>query len=459
VRSDRRLLHTDSTVADLPVHHFRVRGSVLGERILAELECQPELPGVIVDVDQGEGPGPATIVSRGTFFQLLSKGFGREIFLRRPIQILQQANAKPPLSIPSATPITEAAAAALSRPLAETYEPILLEGPDGGLSMLDVHDLLLAQSQLLTLSNRLVAQKVDALEAANRALRETQTALVQSEKMAGLGQLAAGVAHEINNPIAFVANNLAILQREMKDVCGLVAEYRKRLSQSDPGGAEALRQVEEEMDLDFVEKNRTRQFQASLEGLRRVTDIVRNLSDFARLNHAERKEFDLNAALHNTLEMLVFEKKKRMIDFVTSFGDVPPIDGYPGKINQVLLNIILNAMQACQRNGRVEIATFVATEAACVEVRDNGCGIAPEHRARLFDPFFTTKPVGEGTGLGLSISFGIIREHGGAIEVESTLGAGSTFRIRLPLSGVFSHESHEIHEKNKIPRKETSERF
>jgi signal transduction histidine kinase len=430
VRRDGKPLQADSTVADLFTHDFRVRGSALGEQIFTEFERQPVLPGVIVEMDHG----PQVMVSRGQFFQMLSKGFGREIFLRRPIQVLYQTMGKPCLRVSRGTPIGQAAAAALKRPFPETYEPLLLEDDHGVLGMLDVHDLLQAQSELLSLSNRLVAQKVDALEAANRALCEAQAALVQSEKLASLGQLAAGVAHEINNPVAFVSNNLAVLKREMDSVCKVLEQYRQGLRKVDAATAEALKRAEEESDLPYTEEHRGRQFRASQEGLGRVSEIVRNLCDFARLNQAEREQFDLNAGLRSTLEMLVHEKKKRMIEVETDFGDLPLVEGYPGKINQVLLNLILNALQACQRNGVIRVATYRDPGGVCVEVRDNGCGISPEDRPRLFDPFFTTKPVGQGTGLGLSISFGIIRDHGGTIEVESTLGAGSIFRVRLPIA-------------------------
>jgi signal transduction histidine kinase len=429
VRRDGKPLQADSTVADLFTHDFRVLGSALGEQIFVEFERQPVLPGVIVEMSNG----PEVMVSRGRFFQLLSKGFGREIFLRRPIQVLYHTMDQPCLRVSANTPIGEAAAAALKRPFPETYEPLLLEGNHGVLGMLDVHDLLQAQSELLSLSNRLVAQKVEALEDANRALREAQAALVQSEKLASLGQLAAGVAHEINNPVAFVSNNLAVLKREMDSVCKLLDQYRQRLGQADPPAGLALKRTEEEVDLPYIEEHRARQFRASQEGLGRVSEIVRNLCDFARLNQAEREQFDLNAGLRSTLEMLVHEKKKRNIDVETDLGDLPFVEGYPGKINQVLLNLILNAMQACQDSGKVRIATYRDRGGVCVEVRDNGCGIPPENRPRLFDPFFTTKPVGQGTGLGLSISFGIIRDHGGTIEVESALGAGSVFRVRLPV--------------------------
>jgi signal transduction histidine kinase len=430
VRVDLESLRADSVVGDLPSFDYRVPGDMRAEAVVAELERRPELPGVMVEIDSS-----TVLVSRAAVHHLLSKGFGREIFLRRAIRTLYEAIGKQALRLPATTPIAEATGLALRRPLPDTYEPLLVEATAGA-RVLDVHVLLLAQSHLLTLANRLVAQKVDELEAANEALRHTQAALVQSEKLASLGQLAAGVAHEINNPVAFVGNNLVVLKREMDDLFELLRLYRDRLALADASAAQAARDVEQELDLAFVEDSYARQFDSSLEGLRRVTQIVRNLSDFARLNQSQFKSFDLNAAITSTLEMLVYEQKKRGIRVETRFGDLPAFEGDPGKTNQVLLNLILNAMQACRQDGLVEIATFVEAGEVCIEVRDDGCGIAPENKARIFDPFFTTKPVGQGTGLGLSISFGIVRDHGGTIDVESTVGKGSCFRVHLPLASV-----------------------
>jgi two-component system NtrC family sensor kinase len=296
----------------------------------------------------------------------------------------------------------------------------------------------------------------------NRALRETQSALVQSEKLASLGQLAAGVAHEINNPIAYVSNNLAVLQRDALAVMRLLETYReggKSLAQAEPQLAAAAAQMEEEIDLAYIQENLARQFEKSREGLQRVRDIVRNLRDFARLDEAEFKEADLNAALESTVEILRYEVKKKAIRVETQFAALPPVLCHPGKINQVFLNLLMNAIQACEEGGVIEIRTRIeaapgsrrqapgeratsqpgawrlepGAEDVVIEIEDNGCGIRPEDRPHLFEPFFTTKPVGQGTGLGLSVSYGIIRDHGGEIQVESELGRGSVFRVRLPV--------------------------
>jgi signal transduction histidine kinase len=268
-------------------------------------------------------------------------------------------------------------------------------------------------------------------------LRETKVALIQSEKLASLGRLAAGVAHEINNPLAFVVNNIALLRRDVLGALRVLDKYREGgdiLARAAPGLAVEATRLEEEADLPYFRENLPRLFESSEEGLRRVRAIVQNLRDFARLGEAEFQEVDLNSALRSTLEVLRHELDKKAIRVATSFEDLPPVACYAGKVDQALLNIVLNAIQASERETLIEIRTRPDGEAAVVaEVEDHGGGIRPEHLPHIFEPFFTTKPVGAGTGLGLSVSYGVVRDQGGTIEVESVVGRGSLFRIRLPL--------------------------
>ncbi len=320
-----------------------------------------------------------------------------------------------------------------------------------------------------------IIQLEQSLEEQNRALREAQAALVQSEKLASLGQLAAGVAHEINNPIAYVTNNLAVLRRDVPaamEVLNKYREARESLARVEPELAAEAARIEQEIDLDFIQQSLERQFDKSLEGLQRVRDIVKNLRDFARLDEAEYKDADLNAALESTLEIVHYEIRKKELQVETYFGSLPAVLCHPGKINQVFLNLLMNAIQACEAGGRIEVRTGPnardplrwyppfpereggATDPAVgpvdqgtpplagegqgersvvIEIEDNGSGIPVEQVPRVFDPFFTTKPVGQGTGLGLSVSYGIIRDHGGTITVESAPGRGTTFRVELPV--------------------------
>jgi signal transduction histidine kinase len=287
----------------------------------------------------------------------------------------------------------------------------------------------------------------------NRALRAAQSALVQSEKLASLGQLAAGVAHEINTPITYVTNNLSALRRDVLALLELLVKYREgreALERVTPNLARETARIEAEIDFGYIQDNLGRLFDKSRGGLQRVRDIVKNLSDFARLDEAESKEIDLNQALESTLEILHYELERKQIRLEKRFQELPPLLCHPGQINQVFLNLILNAAQACEPGGLIRVRTGTGPgEAVVAEVEDNGSGIRPEHLPHLFEPFFTTKPPGQGTGLGLSVSYGIIRDHGGSIDVTSRPDVGSTFRVRLPLTPIQEKQSPSTY--NRLP--------
>lgn len=278
----------------------------------------------------------------------------------------------------------------------------------------------------------------------NQKLKETQAALVQSEKLASLAQLAAGMAHEINNPIAYVTNNLSVLKRDGADLLSLLdrsAEARPRLREADPELADRLTREERELGLDDIREEFPRLLDASVEGLRRVRDIVLNLRQFARLDRAELDEIDLNLAVTSTLAILRRPLEEKQLRIERQITLLPLVTCRPGKVNQVLHGLLMNAIQASRPGGILRIATrpkeSVAgedrQEGVEIEIADEGCGIDETHLGRIFEPFFTTRPVGQGQGLGLSISYGIIADHGGRIDVESEVGRGSTFRVWLPL--------------------------
>jgi signal transduction histidine kinase len=268
-------------------------------------------------------------------------------------------------------------------------------------------------------------------------LRATQATLLQTEQLASLGRVAAGVAHEINNPTAFVINNLAVLRRDVGAVLGLLGKYgegRPILSREQPELAAGLARLEEEMDLEYVQQNMGRLIDSSSKGLQRIRDIVQNLRDFARLDEAERKDVELNTALRSTLEVLRHDLGQKGLRVQTTFQSLPPVACHPGKIDQMFFNILLNAIQASDPEGLIEVRTRPdPVDGVVVEIEDHGSGIPCEHIPRIFEPFFTTKPVGAGTGLGLSVSYGIARDHNGSLEVESAVGRGSLFRVRLPV--------------------------
>ncbi len=313
---------------------------------------------------------------------------------------------------------------------AKSQKEDLVEGMDAG-----ADDFLTKPFDRDELRVRLRAgERIIRLE---QNLRETQSALIQTEQLASLGRLAAGVAHEINNPISYVINNLSVLRRDVQSALDVLVKYseaREALSRSEPELAAELARMEEEMDLAYLRENLGRMFTSSADGLQRIRAIVQNLRDFARLDEAEFKEVDLNTALESTIEALNHELNQNAVRVTTDLQPLPQVGCRAGKINQVFLNVLLNAIQASEREGTIEVRTRNDQEThVLVEVEDQGGGIRPEHLPHIFEPFFTTKPVGKGTGLGLSVSYGIIRDHKGSLDVESTVDQGSLFRIRLPV--------------------------
>ncbi|MEJ7638383.1 MAG: ATP-binding protein [Singulisphaera sp.] len=274
-------------------------------------------------------------------------------------------------------------------------------------------------------------RRKDELETALRQLQEAQAHLVQSEKMASLGQLVAGVAHEINNPLSYVSNNIAVLDRDVRQVAAIMADYRAHCGADIP---EALREAEERVDLPYTLDNLDRLLSSTRQGLERVREIVAGLRDFSRLDEADRKLIDPTDSIRSALEMVRYHIRQKGIHLVANPGEVPSCWCFAGKLNQVLLNILMNAIQAVPDGATITVATGVNAERTEVEIAisDDGPGIPDSVRGKIFDPFFTTKPQGVGTGLGLWITYNVVQEHQGRIDLESEVGRGTTFRITLP---------------------------
>ncbi|WP_374276663.1 ATP-binding protein [Azonexus sp.] len=265
----------------------------------------------------------------------------------------------------------------------------------------------------------------ELVAARTRELADAQGQLLQSEKMASIGQLAAGVAHEINNPVGFVTSNLGTL----KEYVGTLLELAEacRAGQADEA---AFRRLE----FDYIRDDVVALLRESQEGLDRVKKIVANLKSFSHVGESEWLEADLNAGVESALSVAWHELKYKT-EVVREYGTLPPVPCIAAQINQVVLNLLVNAAQAIETQGRITVRTGCDDAWAWIEVADTGRGMPPDVQKRIFDPFFTTKPVGQGTGLGLSISYDIVRKHGGRIDVHSVPGEGSTFRIWLPLAG------------------------
>jgi PAS domain S-box-containing protein len=290
--------------------------------------------------------------------------------------------------------------------------------------------------RLLEAKNVQLEQAIASEREAHHKLKETQSALVQAEKLAGLGQMVAGVAHEINNPLSFVSNNVAVLERDAKVLIRLLELYacaNDVVGQHNPQLAEEIRDLSDRIDLAYTLSNMQELTSRSREGLKRIQQIVRDLRDFARLDQGDQNDVDLNAGIESTINIIVGRAKKKRVQLVTDLGKLPTLTCHAAKLNQVVMNLVANAIDASHEGGTVTVKTSADNGQIRIAVQDAGHGIDPTIRQRIFDPFFTTKPVGEGTGLGLSISYGIVRDHGGRIDVNSTPGQGSTFTILLPV--------------------------
>lgn len=264
-------------------------------------------------------------------------------------------------------------------------------------------------------------------------LEEAHVQLLQSEKLASIGQLAAGVAHEINNPIGFVHANLNTLKRWVQGLLQLISAYDQVRGQLGEDAQSSLAASRQRADFDYVSDDILPLIDDSLEGSMRVRRIVQDLRDFSRPGSEAWESSDLHAGLESTLNVIHNEIKYKAT-VVRAYGELPHVECIPSQLNQVFMNLLLNAVQAIPERGVITIGSRSGNGWVSVDIADDGIGMPPEVVSRIFDPFFTTKPVGQGTGLGLSVSHSIVKRHGGRIEVITRPGQGTTFVVTLPVS-------------------------
>ncbi|MBU1196179.1 MAG: response regulator [Proteobacteria bacterium] len=285
-------------------------------------------------------------------------------------------------------------------------------------------------------------EKNNSLDQALAELKISQSQILQSEKMASIGQLAAGVAHEINNPIGFVGSNLDALNDYIQDVDALLEQYLDlttslhekgfdSLNEEHKKKVKAILEKQREVEIDYIREDIPELIKDCKEGTSRVGKIVGDLKSFAHPGNDRQTLVDINKGLESTLNV-VHNELKYKTTVIKELGDIPMVEGFPQKLNQVFMNILVNAGQAIEEKGEIRIQTRAEGKNVVILISDTGCGIAPENLPKIFDPFFTTKEIGKGTGLGMNIAYNIIEEHKGKITIDSAVGKGTTFTVVLP---------------------------
>jgi signal transduction histidine kinase len=287
--------------------------------------------------------------------------------------------------------------------------------------------------------NEVLENQKEELQSMLENLKLTQSQLVQSEKMASLGQLVAGIAHEINNPVTFISAGVDSLGTNLEEVRQVLDIYHKITPDNTKEKLKEIEKLKEQIDYKQAIREINKLIESIKTGTERTTQIVSGLRTFSRLDEDVLKVADIHEGLESTL-ILLRNKYKNRIEISKNFGAIPPLECFPGQLNQVFMNILSNAIDAIEGEGEITISTSQSNGFIRISIKDNGKGIPENIKAKIFDPFFTTKEVGEGTGLGLSISHGIIEKHKGSIKVLSERGKGSEFIISIPVRKKINHE-------------------
>jgi signal transduction histidine kinase len=457
-----------STIYVLPLWDYSLDLSRHGRDAICAFEQNPLLPGILL-VEQGQHVG---LLSRRQLFERMSRPYSRELFTRRPLRNLYEFVETETILLPDTTLITEAVQKALERSPDSIYEPIIVETATG-YRLLEMQQLLLAQSQIHTLLTTVLQQseasardQTKQLQQTLEQLQQTNAQLIQSEKLSALGQLVAGVAHEINNPVTFIAGNLTHVVQYSEELLTLVNLYQKHC----PQPLEEIAILNQDADLEFIKEDFPALLCSMQTGVDRIRQIVLSLRNYARHDESDRKTVDIHEGIESTLIILKHRfadnATLQVIQLVKHYGNLPPVDCYPGALNQVFMNLLSNAIDALEEGAKTEavplgiqlpngqtshnpassisprsyipmitIRTEHIGDRVQISISDNGVGIPEQIKRHLFSPFFTTKPVGKGTGLGLSISHQIVVDkHSGQMSCISKPGQGTEFQIEIPVS-------------------------
>ncbi|MEA5529752.1 ATP-binding protein [Dolichospermum sp. UHCC 0684] len=456
--ADQLNLKLESTLQELPVWTIQIETDHPGNELAMLFEEDPLLPGIILTKDKKY----VGMISRRLFFEQMSRPYGLGLFAGRPVEYLYNFLQPKTFIYPEDTPIVEATQIALGRSHKQVYEPLVITDKSYQYGLLDFHQLLLANSQIHVLTlNRLQkeTEKARIAKADFRDLQHNYSRLLQNDKMIALGQLVAGIAHEINNPMNFIYGNLNYAVEYVQDILYILENYKQELSYADAISEAKAKGIE----IEFILEDLPKLLSSMKVGATRVNEIVLSLRNFSRLDQAEIKFVDIHEGIENTLIILKHSLKARPerveIELIKEYDKLPLIKCYAGQLNQVFMNILANAIDALsesdnlilktRKNLQIRIRTEITNDHyVVVRIADNGSGISEEVQKRLFDPFFTTKAVGKGTGLGLSISYQIVVEkHGGELYCISTPGEGSEFIIKIP---VVSNHSDKIQQTSKF---------
>jgi two-component system, NtrC family, sensor kinase len=424
-------LSLESTLKDLALWEFSVDADQSAGEVKKIFEETPLLPGVIL-MEQENFLG---MISRRHFLEYMSRPYGIDLFSKRSLQVLHRYTRSSILILSGNTTVAAAVQQALQRQTEHLNEPLIVEIEPKIYRLLDIHQLLVTQTQIHELAIQLIHE-------------QTQTQLIQSEKMASLGQMVAGVAHEILNPVNFIWGNVNYLSNYGQDLIHLLEVYDSEFPQSSP----KVEEVKEEIDIEFLLKDFPQVLASMKMGAERLKKIIGALRNFSHMDDVNRRATDLHESIENTL-LILSNRTKHGIGIARNYGNLPSVKCYPGQLSQVFMNLISNAIDALAETApdskptdwqpKIEITTQVCSKTLddrdtthwiSIRIADNGPGIPAAIQSRIFDTFFTTKPVGKGTGLGLAISHQIVVDkHKGQLNLHSQPGVGTEFEVLLPL--------------------------